>query len=162
MIRLLTAEDSKAYYKVIHEGYKAIVESGIDFSAATATIEELEHWLAVNPTYGLFIDDGSLVSVISLRMPWGPNAGPRVTPHLGQISTLPEYKHKGYSSKLFSWLEDNVFSKELKVSEVTLGTAAEHPWLIGMYEKWGFSVFGTKHIAGKLHQTVYLHKRYEL
>lgn len=43
---------------------------------------------------------------------------------------------------------------------VTLGTAAEHPWLVKMYESWGFETVETKTLPGNSHQTVYMKKSY--
>lgn len=161
MIHLLGPEDINAYYTVVHESYREDLALGINFTAGNATKEELTLWLKENPTYGLFADSGELISTISLRMPWSSNPGPCICPHIGKVSTLPKYKHQGYSHKLFSWLEENILKQALKTPKVTLGTAQEHPWLVKMYEKWGFTSFAAKQLPGKNYHTVYLHKLYE-
>lgn len=160
MIRLLNSEDKDAYYKVVHEGYSSLASEGVFFLAASASKEELSHWLEINPTYGFFINNDQLVSAMSLIMPWGPIPGPRIAPHLGHVCTLPPYKRQGYSSELFAWIEKNILIKELKIPEITLTTAEEHSWLVKMYEKWGFKVFDTIHVPGKKHTSVYMHKIY--
>ena len=97
---------------------------------------------------------------MTLRMPWGGKPGPFGLPHIGWVSTRPEEKRKGYSKRLFHLLEEQVLQEELKVPAVTLGTATEHPWLISMYESWGFHVVGKKKLAHTHHETTYLKKEY--
>lgn len=40
----------------------------------------------------------------------------------------------------------------------TLGTADQLPWLVAMYERWGFVEFARKRLSNKKHITVYLQK----
>ncbi|WP_423734730.1 hypothetical protein [Aerococcus viridans] len=40
----------------------------------------------------------------------------------------------------------------------TLGTADQLPWLVAMYEWWGFVEFARKRLGNKKHITVYLQK----
>lgn len=40
----------------------------------------------------------------------------------------------------------------------TLGTADRLPWLVSMYERWGFVEFDRKRLSNKKHITVYLQK----
>ena len=40
----------------------------------------------------------------------------------------------------------------------TLGTADRLPWLVAMYERWGFVEFDRKRLSNKKHITVYLQK----
>ena len=40
----------------------------------------------------------------------------------------------------------------------TLGTADQLPWLVVMYERWGFVEFARKRLGNKKHITVYLQK----
>lgn len=159
MFRLLTIHDGEEYYHLVHDAYQADGELGIDFAAVNLPKEKIIKGLAINPTYGLFID-GKLVSSISLRMPWGPKPGPYGVPHLGWVSTRPEEKQKGYSKKLFHILEEQVFKEELKLPFISLGTAAEHPWLIAMYESWGFRAVENKKLGSNKHTTTYMKKTY--
>lgn len=179
MYRLLNVNDGHEYAALVHDAYQADGELGIDFAAVTLPEEKLIRGLILNPTYGLFIE-GRLVSAITLRMPWvkkpGPygvphgrplpiaaecmKPGPYGVPHLGWVSTRPEEKHKGYARKLFFLLEEQVLKEELRTPAVTLGTAAEHPWLVKMYESWGFETVETKTLPGNSHQTVYMKKSY--
>lgn len=156
-VRLLAEADAAAYYEVVHTGYAAVRQYPISFTAADATEEEARHWLLANPTYGLF-DAGELVSAITLRMPWGPNPGPCGMPHLGWVATRAGRKGKGYAKRLFFVLEEGVLRRSLRAPAVTLGTAAEHPWLRAMYESWGFEAYETVQLLGKKHHTVYMEK----
>ena len=159
MYRLLNVNDGHEYAALVHDAYQADGELGIDFAAVTLPEEKLIRGLILNPTYGLFIE-GRLVSAITLRMPWVKKPGPYGVPHLGWVSTRPEEKHKGYARKLFFLLEEQVLKEELRTPAVTLGTAAEHPWLVKMYESWGFETVETKTRPGNTHQTVYIKKSY--
>ena len=159
MFRLLTPHDGEEYAELVHDAYQADGALGIDFAAVDMPWEELARIPAEHPTYGLFIH-GRLVSAMTLRMPWGGKPGPFGLPHIGWVSTRPEEKRKGYSKRLFHLLEEQVLQEELKVPAVTLGTATEHPWLISMYESWGFHVVGKKKLAHNHHETTYLKKEY--
>ena len=41
---------------------------------------------------------------------------------------------------------------------VTLGTAAEHPWLAKMYEGFGFKEYKRTQLPGKVHTTIFFKK----
>lgn len=160
MFRLLTIHDGKEYADLVHDAYQADGQLGIDFAAVNMDKKEIAKALSVNPTYGFFMN-GRLISAITLRMPWGPKPGPYGLPHLGWVSTRPEEKKKGYSKKLFYWIEEQILKEELKVPAVTLGTATEHPWLIQMYESWGFHVVDRKRLGHNHHETTFLRKDYK-
>ena len=159
--RELTVQDLDAYYEVVHEGYQADKAYPITFDAITAPKEKARRWLEENPTYGLFEND-RLVSVLSLRMPWGSHPGPYGVPHLGWVATHPDFKHHGEFKKLFHEVETEILQKELRTPLVTLGTAESHPWLKEMYESVGFVPHETKQLPGKKHKTVYLWKKYDI
>ena len=159
MFRLLTIADGESYAALVHEAYQADGALGIDFAAVHLPKEKIVQGLSENPTYGLFID-GKLVSAMTLRMPWGPKPGPYGLPHLGWVSTRPEEKKKGYSKRLFRLVEEQILKEEWKVPAVTLGTATEHPWLIAMYESWGFHVVERKRLGHNKHETTFLRKEY--
>ncbi|MCD8220857.1 MAG: GNAT family N-acetyltransferase [Clostridiales bacterium] len=155
--RLLNEEDGRVWYRILHESYQSLANMGISFEAITAQEEKALKWLRDNPTYGLF-DEGELVASATLRMPWGPQPGPRPVPHIGWIVTRPEKKHQGYSRKLLAKLEEEVLKKQLKLPYVTLGTALEHPWLADYYRSLGFKVFDTVQLPDKKHHTLFLKK----
>lgn len=157
MIRLLTENDLDPFYDVVHEGYQADKAYPISFAAITATKEDARQWLLENPCYGWF-EEGRLASTISLHMPWSPHPGPKGVPHLGWVTTHPDFKHHGFVTRLYRWIEAEVFVKELRVPSVTLGTAQCHPWLCKMYESWGFVPFKVVQLPGKKHRTVFMEK----
>lgn len=161
MIRLLTENDLDRFYEVVHEGYQADRAYPISFEAITATKEEARQWLRENPCYGLF-KDGVLASTMSLRMPWGSHPGPRGVPHLGWVTTHPDYKHQGLATELYRYVEAQVLLKELRAPFVTLGTAGTHPWLVTMYKSWGFTPFRTVQLPGRTHYTVFMEKYIKL
>lgn len=159
--RLLTTHDIHNYYKVLHEGYQSDKPYPISFTAIEATEEDALQWLKVNPTYGWFRNN-ILVSAISLRMPWGPEPGDGKVPHIGWFVTDPKYQHQGYAGKLLKAIEAEVLIKQLKVPSVTLGTAENHPWLVKMYEAWGFVIYDVRQLPHKKHRTVFLKKKLDI
>lgn len=156
--RLVTSTDLDAYYEVLHQGYQSIKQLPISFEAVDASEEKTLEWILEHPTYGLFIGD-TIVSALSLRMPWGSSPGPLIAPHLGWFVTHPDYKRKGYARKLYQQVEKEILSKELKTPIVTLGTAENHEWLKSMYESFGFEIYKTIQLQGKKHRTVYFKKQ---
>lgn len=137
--RMLTIADIDVYYSVLHRGYQSIRQYPISFAAVTVSKEESCQWLQANPTYGLFVD-GQLVSAISLRMPWGPNPGPRQVPHIGWFVTNPDYKHQGYATRLLSRVETEILKKNLKAPLVTLGTAGAILGFAICMRRWDLNV----------------------
>lgn len=156
--RLLDQSDNEQYFDVLSKGYQSIKNLPISFDAVDTNRKETAKWLSNHPTYGLIVGE-QLVSVVSLRMPWGDSPGPLGYPHLGRFSTHPEHKRKGYARQLFEKVEQEVLSNQLKTPYVTLGTAENHDWLKEMYEAFGFEVWKTVQLEGKQHRTVYLKKK---
>ena len=155
--RLLTVDDAAEYHKVLVSSYAAHKDSPISFEAIHFDLEQSVEWVKGHPVYGLF-SGGKLVSSVTFRMPWEPNATPMAYPHIAHFVTASEEKGKGYARKMLKHAEETLV-KEFKTKVVTLGTALEHPWLKDMYVAFGFKEFGSKHFAGKLHTTVFFEKR---
>lgn len=141
--RQLTAADGVAYGNLVVNGYAANDQYGFAFAARHLTLDEAIDWVKSNPVYGLFVD-GELVSSITLRMPWGPNPGPRPVPHIGHFVTNAAYQGKGYARRMLNYVETAILRDQLRSPIVTLGTADVHPWLCRMYEHFGFKEFGRK------------------
>lgn len=155
--RRLQMSDQPAYQDLIHSAYGSIDQSVVSFDAASESHADNIHWLETVPTFGLFNKDGDLVSGVSLRYPWGPEPGPKAYPHIGRLATHADFKGHGYARITFDYIE--VYLRdELKCPMVTLGTADQLPWLVAMYERWGFVEFDRKRLGNKKHITVYLQK----
>lgn len=155
--RRLEMVDQPAYQELIHSAYGSIDRNAVSFDAATESTADNIHWLETVPTFGLFNAEGVMVSAVSLRFPWGPEPGPKLYPHIGRLATHAEYKGHGYARMIFDYTE-RYLREELKCPKVTLGTADQLPWLVAMYERWGFEEFDRKRLANKKHITVYLQK----
>jgi GNAT superfamily N-acetyltransferase len=153
----LTEKDIDIYYKVLHEGYQSDRPYAVSFAAMDVARADVMQWLRSVPTYGWFQEE-TLISAISLRMPWGPFPGPKNVPHIGWFVTCPGYQHKGYAGKLLGAVEKEILRKELKAPSVTLGTAESHPWLRSMYEGFGFQAYESVQLPHKKHRTVYMEK----
>ena len=154
--RQLTDADVNVYHEVLLAGYAATKDYPISFDAADFTLEESREWVETYPVYGLFVD-GELVSSITLRMPWVRHSTPDVYPHIAHFVTSPAHKGNGYAREMLAFIEE-VLRSVYKTPYVTLGTAAEHPWLPKMYESFGFKEFDRERFAGKLHTTIFFKK----
>ena len=154
--RKLTAYDAVEYQELVHKAYKDVTKLGIHFAAATADLKNIEIHLKTNLVYGLFIDD-KLVCTISLRLPWGNNPGPYGVPHIGWFATDPNRKKQGLANQMLDWLEAEILNKVLNVPFVTLGTAANHPWLSQFYIQRGFEEVGRANLTTD-HTTIYYRK----
>ena len=114
-------------------------------------------WLTAHPTYGWFVSD-QLTSVLSLRMPWSAEPGPYGVPHIGHFATHPAFGGQGYGKQLFQAVEHEILRQQLRSPVVTLGTAAAHPWLNEMYQRFGFYEIERRQLAGKQHLTIFYKK----
>lgn len=156
IVRSPDEKDIIKFQRFLTAAYAEDLKYGIRFQAAFATTEDIKKHLAANPCYILELD-GEIITSCSLRMPWGPNPGPDIFPHLGWVSTHPQYKRQGFSSRMLDWVEQEILIKQFKAPAVTLGTANEHPWLITMYEKRGYVAYEKRRLHED-HITVYMKK----
>ena len=156
VFRPLAEKDIETFQRFLTAAYADDLQYGIRFQAAFATVEDIKRHLAGNPCY-ILERDGEIITSCSLRMPWGPNPGPDMFPHLGWVSTHPRYKQQGFSSRMLDWVEQEILIKQFKAPAVTLGTAEEHPWLIRMYEKRGYVAYEKRRLHED-HVTVYMKK----
>ena len=156
LIREITTTDKPAYQALVHNAYQSVLDLGIHFAAATADSNLIETHIKTNLVYGLFIEH-DLVCSLSLRLPWGNNPGPYGVPHIGWFATDPAYKKQGLATKLLNWVEKNILLDQLKTPFVTLGTAANHPWLTDFYTKQGFTEIGRADLSDD-HTTIYYRK----
>ena len=154
--RQLTVDDAAEYHEVLIAGYAENKNYPISFDAINFSQEESRAWLLKYPVYGLYVD-GSLVCSISFRMPWIPKATPDVYPHIAHFVTAHEHKGKGYAREVLAEAED-LLRNVYKTPAVTLGTAAEHPWLAKMYEGFGFKEYKRTQLPGKVHTTIFFKK----
>ena len=154
--RLINRSDITAYQQLLHRAYQATSQLGIHFAAATVEAEEIIQHIDSNPVY-LFEKDHKLISTLSIRMPWGNNPGPYGLPHLGWFATDPAYKGQGYGNALWDWVEKEILINQLKLPAVTLGTAANHPWLAKIYRQKGYQQIGQVDLTSD-HTTLYFEK----
>lgn len=156
IFRAVQIEDADKYLDIILQSYEINNEFDVHFSAQTATKEDIVKHISDNKAYVLE-ENGTFISTVSLRFPWGPNPGPIGLPHIGWFATNPAYKRQGIGIQVMKWLEEEILKNQLKLPAVTLGTADNHPFLKEMYEKMGFIEIGTRDL-GKGHLTVYFLK----
>lgn len=136
--------------------YEPIRELGIHFAAAAADEELVRKNINENVCFYMK-DEGTIVATASVRMPWSPGSSPYEVPHIWWVAVDPEFKRKGYASKLLDFVEKDFLMEQLRCPSVTLGTAKSHPWLAQMYVRRGYEPVGEADL-GKGHITVYLEK----
>ncbi|OCG51247.1 hypothetical protein A9G38_06735 [Gilliamella sp. Imp1-1] len=154
--RLITHKDIPAYQALLHNAYQSTTQLGIHFVAATVTQSQIADHINSNAVY-LFEKEGDLLSTLSIRFPWGNNPGPYGLPHLGWFATAPQYKGKGYGNALWDFVEQQILINQLKLPAVTLGTAANHPWLAQTYINRGYKKIGQANLTPD-HTTLYFEK----
>lgn len=154
--RIATVEDAAVIQAISHRAYAPVRELGINFAAATADIETVEKNIRNNICL-VMEEEGKIISTISIRMPWGHQAGPFGVPHLWWFATDPLVGRKGVGREMMTWAEETFVRDTLKAGAVSLGTAEEHPWLIEMYERRGYEIQHKKAL-GRGHITVFMKK----
>ena len=155
-IRKATTDDVEAIVELMYEAYAPIRDLGIQFESAYPTRDKVKDNMEQNLCYVYEIDN-TLISTISLRMPWSNNPGPYYFPHIWWFAANPQYKGKGIGSEVLNFIENEIIKQGFHSPAVTLGTASNHPWLVEMYERRGYQKFGSKDL-GKGHITQYFIK----
>ena len=154
--RMATLDDAPEVLELSLRAYEPIRKLGINFAAATADLALVEKNIRQHLCY-VMEENGSIVSTISVRMPWGPSPGPFGVPHLWWFASDPDAKRKGVGRELITWCEEAIIRDTLKSPSVSLGTADRHPWLIDMYKRRGYEIQGSKDL-GKGHITIFMRK----
>lgn len=81
--------------------------------------------------YFIYTDEGIIMGCVAFEQP------DENTVYLNRLSVLPKHRKKGVGSKLVNHILS--FSKEKRVTEVSIGIIAEHTQLIKWYQKLGFN-----------------------
>ncbi|MFC3932823.1 GNAT family N-acetyltransferase [Streptococcus dentapri] len=150
----LKTSDIPELVELFHKAYAANEALGIHFKAATITAQELEKIRRALPIF-VTKREQKIVSTVSIRLPWSSNPSPFALPHLGWLATDPSQSGQGLAKELVKRVTDDFVIKELRAPALTLGTAAEHPWLVRAYQKMGFSYLGERQLFSD-HKTIYL------
>ncbi|ANZ61035.1 acetyltransferase [Secundilactobacillus paracollinoides] len=138
--KIENADVAEKLTSLLHQAYAADVRLGIHFAASSVTVENVRKHIESTPTFILEDDDGTIVATTSVRLPWSDNPSPFGLPHLGWVATNPDYQQQGFSKQIISWVVTNYVKPELYTPAVTIGTAADHPWLLSFYKSLGFKV----------------------
>jgi len=154
--RQLDLSDRDPYLALMLAAYAPSLQLGVHFDAATATPAKVEQHLQAHGVYGLFVDD-QLAASITLRYPWGPLPGPFGVPHIGWFGAHPRFRGQQRGRQIYDWVESRIVRDMLRAPAISLGTAIHHPWLIDVYQQWGFTA---QHQAdlGKGHITLFMKK----
>lgn len=154
--RQITFADAMDYQTLVHQAYRPVTELGIHFAAANADLAAIEQHISSNLVFATYVENKPICT-LSLRLPWGNNPGPYGVPHIGWVATDPAFKQQGLAAELLAWVEKNILIQQLNVPFVSLGTAANHPWLSNFYIKQGFKENERVDLTPD-HTTIYYYK----
>ncbi len=137
--RLAVPEDAPAVQRIIHAAYVTIRELELQWPAAYADVEQIRDNIIANKCYVLE-HEGAIVATVTLADPGRMKAlAERIDlPFVMWFAVDPELQGSGWGRKLLNWVEQEVIHGELGAPAVTLATAEKHPWLLPMYERWGY------------------------
>lgn len=137
--RLAVPEDAPVVQRIIHAAYVTIRELELQWPAAHADVEQIRDNIIANKCYVLE-RDGEIVATVTLANPERLKllAEQMDLPFVMWFAVDPEAQGSGWGRKLLNWVEQEVIDKELGAPAVTLATAEKHPWLLPMYERWGY------------------------
>lgn len=137
--RLAVSEDAPVVQRIIHAAYVTIRELELQWPAAHADVEQIRDNIIANKCYVLE-RDGEIVATVTLANPERLKllAEQMDLPFVMWFAVDPEAQGSGWGRKLLNWVEQEVIDKELGAPAVTLATAEKHPWLLPMYERWGY------------------------
>ncbi|MFD1887709.1 GNAT family N-acetyltransferase [Paenibacillus wenxiniae] len=137
--RLAVPEDAPVVQRIIHAAYVTIRELELQWPAAHADVEQIRDNIIANKCYVLE-RDGDIVATITLADPQRMKllAEQMDLPFVMWFAVDPDAQGSGWGRKLLNWVEQEVIDKELGAPAVTLATAEKHPWLLPMYERWGY------------------------
>ncbi|MFT4020230.1 MAG: GNAT family N-acetyltransferase [Acinetobacter sp.] len=149
-------DDAEQYRQLVFDAYQQIRDLNLNFDAAHIDLEKAQWHLSQHLVYGYY-ENQKLIGTVTLRTPWSLLPGPFQLPHLGNFAVHPNFQGKGLSRKILQQLEQQILLEQFNVPAYSLGTASNHPWLIEMYERWGFRAVLEKDL-GKGHITVFMVK----
>lgn len=154
--RQVREDETEVYLALMHAAYAPVKALGIKFDAATADHAMALRHLQSHGVYALYAD-GTMVSSVTVRYPWGPQPGPFGLPHIGWFGAHPDYAGQQFGRQVLERVEQEILIGQLRAPAVSLGTATHHPWLQAMYLKRGFQPMHTCDL-GKGHLTLYMKK----
>jgi ribosomal protein S18 acetylase RimI-like enzyme len=99
--------------------------------------------------YFLYKDEGIAKGCVAFEQ---PNEN---TSYLNRLSVLPEHRKQGIGSKLVSHILN--FSKQKRVTDVSIGIIAEHEQLMHWYQKSGFIKGATQKFEHLPFNVLYMH-----
>ncbi|WP_322906120.1 GNAT family N-acetyltransferase [Paenibacillus campi] len=137
--RLAVPDDAPDVQRITHAAYVTIRELQLQWPAAHADVEQIRANIIANKCYVLE-HNGQIVATVTLADPQRLKllAEQMDLPFVMWFAVDPERQGSGWGRKLLHWVEQEIINKELGAPAVTLATAEKHPWLLPMYERWGY------------------------
>lgn len=134
--RLALQEDAERLQYVTYEAYETIRQLELRWPAAQADVALIQENIKNNDCYVLEVDSVIQATVSHLKN----RALNFITdlPFVMWFAVDPAAQGKGYGKKLLNWVEQTIIRDKVGAPAVTLATAEKHPYLLSMYERWGY------------------------
>ncbi len=146
--RRICVQHLRTWVDLLHAAYAGNLAMGMNFTAATMTMQRGEQFLADRLVWGGFAET-RLVATFTLRRDeegW----------HLNLLAVRPDQGRQGYGDLALSEAERR--ARNVGAAELLLDTAAEHPWLVDFYRSRGYVAYGHVQKPGKTYRSVLFRK----
>lgn len=140
----ISAQDMKTWIDLLHAAYASNLAMGMNFTAATITLQQGEYFLAGSLVWGGFAET-QLVATFTLR--WDEEGC-----HLNLLAVCPDHGRLGYGDLALSEAESR--ARDLGAAELLLDTAEVHPWLLDFYRSRGYVAYGHAQRPGKTYRSM--------
>ena len=144
----LSKQHLETWVELLHAAYAGNLAMGMNFTAATMTIEQGAQFLEDRLVWGGFTQT-QLVATFTLRHDgegW----------HLNLLAVRPDQSRRGYGE--LALLEAERHALDAGAAELLLDTAEAHPWLLEFYRSRGYVECGYVQKPGKTYRSVLFRK----
>lgn len=165
-IRLLAARDSMAALtQLLHRAYGPLARQGVDFSAATQSVDTTQQRAAEGQCF-VAEDRGRIVGTVTVCGPYDPAAAPwaagvaafrdRDTAHFHQFAVDPDRQRQGLGRRLVAACER--WARERGYKRMALDTAEPAAALRALYQRLGYVDVAQVQWQGKAYRSVIMEK----
>lgn len=146
-VRIATADDAPALYRLLQQSYAPLARHGIHFTITRTPFEQVREKILRESTFVLERThsphaETEIVATLTVRFPWlshDKHAPPY--PFIHWFAVSERYKRQGVGSALLDHVETEFLRSQIKAPAAYLATAVEHPWLRNVYERRGYQSF---------------------
>ncbi|AXE92692.1 GNAT family N-acetyltransferase [Paraburkholderia terricola] len=146
-VRVATADDAPALYRLLQQSYAPLAQQGIHFTITRTPFEQVREKVLRESTFVLERThsphaETEIVATLTVRFPWlsqDEQAPPY--PFIHWFAVSERYKRQRAGSALLDHVETAFLRAQIKAPAVYLATAVGHPWLRNVYERRGYEPF---------------------